>query len=85
MTDDTERLGPVEAACGVGGELVCSANEKVSGSRVAAPLRAYITELRYAYLGKDARPCGYAKRRQIWTMGFIQARLFQFCFIIKYL
>lgn len=65
MTDDTERLGPVEATCGVGGELVCSANEKVSGSRVAAPLRAYIAELGNAYLGKDARPCGYAKRRQI--------------------
>lgn len=62
MTDDTERLGPVEAACGVGGELVGSADEKVSRGGVAAPLCAHIAELRY--LGKDARPCGYTKKRK---------------------
>lgn len=80
MTDDTERLGPVEAACGVGRELVGSADEKVSGGGVAAPLCAHIAEL--WYLGKDARACGNTKR-QYWTMGFIKYRLWRDVLLYK--
>lgn len=45
MADDAERFGSVQSTGGGGGELVGSANQKVSCCRVTAALRAQIIEL----------------------------------------
>ena len=64
VADDTVRLGFVQPAGRGHRELVCSADEKVAGGRVAAALRAAVAELGFLSTHlSSAQGCGRVRRQ----------------------